>query len=192
MGKSICTIPHCSKVSFCKGYCRNHYNSHTRHGDPLHAERFMEQRRLQSEEKKKLNATKPKRESNVGKICKVDGCLNPAKIKGYCPKHDIRIKRNGTLVPKIKRSTIKVDECLVLGCVAQPKTHGICKNHLVIIKELKTPLKPKIIKLCGVKGCENKHLAKGMCNTHYVQWKDVIREYNLSEYVSLSGYECDE
>jgi len=32
---------------------------------------------------------------NKGKICKAEGCNNPAKIKGYCPKHNYRNKTYG-------------------------------------------------------------------------------------------------
>lgn len=179
MEKSKCSIPTCLKIAFCKGYCRNHYNSFTRHGDPLHAERFIAQRRLKSEEKEKSNANKTKREKNVGKTCKMDDCPKPARIKGYCLQHDARLKRNNTLVPKIKRSNIQVASCLVLGCTSKPKYHGICAHHLNNIKELKTPLKPTLTKLCGVTGCEKKHMAKGMCSTHYAQRKAVISDYNL-------------
>lgn len=37
-------------------------------------------------------------------ICKVDGCGEKVKAKGYCNKHWLRLKRNGTLEPKILKN----------------------------------------------------------------------------------------
>ncbi len=186
-----CSIETCIKKTYCKGLCRNHYNSLIRHGDPLQAERNIEERSLRAKENREERAKKPKLESNLGKICGADGCDRPARIKGYCIKHDARIKRNGTLELKIRQSKIKVEECLIMGCTAKPKNHGICANHLNNIKDLKTPLKPKVIKMCGVKGCDKPHMAKGMCSSHYAQWKAVVRDHKLSKYLELSGWEDD-
>lgn len=186
-----CSIGLCAKETYCRGYCRNHYNSLLRHGDPLQAEKNTKERKALSEQRRKERAEKPKLESNVGKTCKADGCSLPAKIKGYCLKHDARIKRNGNLNLKRPRSNIRVEACLVMGCTAKPKSHGICAHHLNNIKDLKTPLKPQIIRLCGVKGCDKPHMANGMCSSHYAQWKSVVRDYKLSEHLELKGWEDD-
>lgn len=186
--KTTCKIETCSKETYGRGYCRNHYNSLIRHGDPLQAERNVKEKQLKAEQRKLADANKQKNSNNIGKTCKAPDCGRPAKIKGYCLKHDARIKRNGTLETKTKRSNIKVDECLVIGCIATPHSHGICKHHLNNIKELKTPLKPQIIRLCGVKGCDNPHMGNGMCNKHFTQWKAIVRDYKLAQYVELSTW----
>lgn len=197
MEKKSCLIEHCNSNSYCKGYCRNHYNSLIRHKDPLHAENFMKQRaqRAQEEREKKEHRKQTlgsvPRSRNKGKTCKVPDCTQPAKIKGYCLMHDARIKRNGTLTPKTIYSDIKVEKCLVMSCNGKAHSHGICRHHLNNIKELKTPLKPKVIKLCGVPECQKPHMAQGMCNTHYAQWKAIIQDHSLSKYVKLKGREED-
>ena len=60
----ICKIDGCNNKHSAIGYCRRHYDSFRRHGDPLIAKPII----------------------HHGK-CLIDGCTDKHEAKGYCKKH---------------------------------------------------------------------------------------------------------
>lgn len=178
--KRKCSVPHCNEEHSAKGYCKKHYKSFRRWGDALQSRRNAEERRrrgllLQAKERVLAN--------NMGKLCKAPDCDSPARIKGYCVKHDARIKRNGSLNLKITRTGIKRETCGVLDCPNPHKAHGMCYTHLDNFNRTGSPIVPQIVKLCGVRGCEKPHMAKGMCSTHYAKWKANVRDLGIIDFI---------
>jgi 5-methylcytosine-specific restriction endonuclease McrA len=59
----------------------------------------------------------------------------------------------------------------VNGCnktIGDHGAKGMCANHYVMFKTYgRTEHLPKIVKLCGVSGCNNHAKAKGLCGLHY-------------------------
>ncbi|OIB04854.1 hypothetical protein AK95_14660 [Paenibacillus sp. LC231] len=73
-------------------------------------------------------AVKPK--INSGQHCRVDGCNQKAKTKGFCVMHYSRLRVYGTLEPVFKREFLHHDDkCMVEGCNQPFKTNGLCNKH---------------------------------------------------------------
>ena len=66
---ALCSVDQCEKKSFCKGYCRIHYDRIRKHGDP--------------------NVGRKKRST-----CSVENCESLAKSNGMCAMHYARFKRH--------------------------------------------------------------------------------------------------
>lgn len=90
-------------------------------------------------------------------------------------------KKGATLIPASEKSSIKV--CSVNGCTRKHYARGMCKNHYyadlrkkklaALAAGLPLPTKPsrkrkRGPRVCSVKGCEEKHYAKGLCKKHYM------------------------
>lgn len=73
-----CMIEWCKKQAKSKGLCSAHYHRLVRYGDPLGGGTY----RLPKEEYRR---------------CKAPGCDGKGDHRGYCNKHCLRIRRNGTL-----------------------------------------------------------------------------------------------
>ena len=184
-----CSIPGCEKIHEAKGYCKVHYRSFFKYGDPLHVEKVKAQREKAREERETKKAAQPKRMSRKG-TCSYQGCDKPIQCRKLCATHYSRWLRNGHCELIYKKNELKdLDECLAINCTKKPKRHGLCDKHLINVKELKTPYRAKIVKLCGVEGCENLHMGNGLCKKHYPQWKIIIRDSGLSNHVQMKGYE---
>lgn len=67
MAHRTCSIDECEARHYAKGFCRNHYNTWKRHGDPLWFQRG----------------------------CAVDGCIAPRTHGDYCTPHSHRFYRYG-------------------------------------------------------------------------------------------------
>ena len=89
-----------------------------------------------------------------------------------------------------------VDPCSVDGCekIIGGKNHGLCPMHLRRQKVHGDLNKGRpATRLCEVKGCSNKHLAKGMCGAHYQNnWiynnptkRERLNGFNVRGYVTL-------
>jgi len=76
-----CEVEGCAAPPYAKGWCSYHYNSHWKHGDPLHSKGS---RRVRSV---------PKIEP--GTLCSVEGCDSSVTAKGLCRKHYGRIRKHG-------------------------------------------------------------------------------------------------
>lgn len=166
-----------------KGYCKKHYRSFLRYGDPLYVEK-------QREERKRLqNSPKPTRTrlSREG-TCSVEGCNEAIKSKRLCEKHYARQLRNGTLEVK-NIPPFSIPTCLAVGCDRPYKTSGYCDTHYTNFRRTGSPHLPKVIKYCGVKGCMNIHQAKGLCMHHYHEWEKKLSENSLSYQLELHHQE---
>jgi len=174
----ICNVEHCNKIHEAKGYCKNHYKSFLKYGNPLHIE---ETKKKDEEKRKKRNLEKQNREKQYSTegTCAVNGCDSPIKAKRLCDMHYSRKRRNGTLETTRKAIVVESGKCLVIECDNPHKRNGLCTTHLSYERLYGTPYLFKIIKQCGVKGCEREHLAKGLCNKHYREWSIIKDEYGL-------------
>ena len=173
----ICSIPECPKVVDSKKYCKNHYRSYMKYGNPLQIE---ENKRKQAERRKQEEMRKERRpNTSTNGTCSVRGCSDPIKARLMCEKHYARNLRNGTIETKNKRINSKIEECLVIGCERVPTSGGFCGTHKSYIQKFGTPYLAKTIKLCGVKGCQEKHWGKGMCQAHFNNWKTLLRKHGL-------------
>lgn len=169
----ICTIDGCKSKHEGKGYCRRHYKSFVKWGDPLTVDRNREKRiKLATQ-----SLSKYKNQSTEGN-CIIENCEQPVLAKRLCEKHYARHRRNGT-VKLLTQKRYLGDRCLVFDCDKERKTKGYCDTHYSIFKEQGTPYRPEVIKLCGVEDCGNLHQAKGLCQSHYHEWHRLLNELEL-------------
>lgn len=159
----LCSIEQCDKKHFGKSYCKNHYHSYMKYGDALYVEEKRQTR---------------------NKYCVVENCEEVVLAKSLCQKHYARNLRKGKYKSEKKRNIIESETCLVFGCNNKHLRHGFCKSHLTTINELKTPYRMKTIRLCGVKECIELHFGKGMCRNHFYEWRKLIKELKLDEFVN--------
>lgn len=177
----VCSIENCNNTHEARGYCRKHYRSLLKYNDPLHVEKKREIARLI---KQISNQSKRHWASREG-VCEIKGCDKPIKSRQLCDTHYSRRMRNGHFELRVKRSNIQAEHCVAIGCNKEIKSHGLCNMHLVNTRELKSPFRPKVIKLCGVKDCEERHFGRGLCSKHYYEWKRVVRDHKLAQYLEL-------
>jgi|ERR1700722_218151 len=98
---------HCDKKAlYADGLCRSHHEKWLRHGDPLVRQR-----------------------AEWNQPCGVeddDGepCPEPAKARGLCHKHYMRLKTHGTVAKKVPpvKPIVRGFVCAVCGCSFQRKT----------------------------------------------------------------------
>lgn len=168
----LCNVENCNKKHEARGYCKSHYKSYMRYGNPLQVDINRELRKQKAE----LQKSKPRktRQSRDG-VCSVENCNKPIKSRRLCEKHYARMRRNNTLeISSIERGKVKT--CLAVGCDRPHKTHGYCETHYKNYRHTGSPHLPKVIKYCGVKGCNNKHDAKGLCSNHYRLWRKNLKQ----------------
>lgn len=91
------------------------------------------------------------------------GCTNLVGTKGYCGKHWLRLKRNGS-VNKVQHLAKYADDatCLIDKCGKKPIAKNLCKKHWVTENR-------KSKGFCKESGCKNALHAKGLCSTHYMK-----------------------
>ncbi len=70
-----CSIEKCESLYYSKGFCKKHYDSNRRHGDP----NFV-------------------KEWKKDKPCQFVDCRNPVISNSLCAKHNRKMRRTGTLV----------------------------------------------------------------------------------------------
>lgn len=179
-----CEIDGCENKHEARGYCKKHYRSFYTYGDAS----YIDNKKKERDNLCNVNSERPKSMSTKG-TCQYDGCDSPIKSRGYCEKHYARLRRNGTMELQKKRSNINPDICLAMDCENEPLRHGMCGTHLINIREIKTPFKAKVRKLCGVNNCENIHFGHGLCKEHFYEWKAIVKEFKLAEYLNLKGQE---
>jgi hypothetical protein len=97
----------------------------------------------------------------------VADCTNLVGTKGYCGKHWLRLKRNGS-VNKVQHLAKYADDatCLMDKCDKKPIAKNLCKKHYVV-----ESIKNK--GLCQELGCKNKIVAKKLCSTHYMKSRSI-------------------
>lgn len=98
------------------------------------------------------------------KTCENIDCNNKASAKGYCDKHYRRFKKYGSsnIVHKHIKKTCLDDECQEYAIVK-----GYCDKHYRRFKKTGTSKLIQKTNVCKIAGCQNKHLAKSLCYTHY-------------------------
>lgn len=157
-----------------------------KYGDPLH----VEKRKKENAEKRAQivrrgpNGQTEKRERirknySTNGECRVENCDSPIKARLLCETHYARLRRTGKLERTTKRIIVDTDICLAIGCEKSPYFQGLCITHSEYKRKLSTPYKTKIIKLCGVANCEERHWGKGMCKVHFDEWKTIARQHGL-------------
>lgn len=162
----LCTISGCNKKHEARGYCKIHYRSLLKWGNPLQ----VEINRLKQESKDKAPIkTHCRTNFSTKGNCIVDGCKNPIKARQLCEKHYARRLRNGNI--QYKNIKYKTSKCLAF-CDKLQASCGYCDNHYLIFRKTGTPFKPKIIRLCSINNCRNFHLAKGFCSNHYTKFAE--------------------
>lgn len=174
----ICNVEYCNRKHEARGYCKNHYKSFMKYGNPLYVD---EMKKLEEEKrlKKKIEKQNKNKQYSTKGTCNIDGCTSPIKAKLMCDMHYSRKRRNGTIETTRKKIVVENGKCLVIGCNNSHRRNGLCTTHLSYERLYGTPYLFKIIKQCGVKGCDGEHLAKGLCNKHYREWSIIKDEYGL-------------
>lgn len=114
------------------------------------------------------------------KICSIRDCGKPAKTKGYCNGHYLKLRRYGDPLGgswswgEKRESKYEGKACSVDGCQRAAKLDGLCKLHWN--RRYKTgEVGPAGLKqrglgvtACSVEGCPNNGpFTKGMCSLHY-------------------------
>lgn len=178
-----CTINGCDNKHEGLGYCKSHYKSFLRHGDPLEVDR----RRKKREAKKKAAPKRTRINRSTKGTCSVEGCESPIKAKGLCSAHHARMLRNNTL--ELQNNVFEFETCTLMDCDDPHFRRGYCSYHYHVFKETGSPYRAKVIRLCGVIGCTKTHLAKGLCTTHYRQWRSIVDEHQLEERMNFATEE---
>ncbi len=111
--------------------------------------------------------------------CLAASCEAKHYAKGYCKKHYTQISRHGRLTPERERGVVRV--CVAAGCGRTDTVGQYCRKHA---RQMRTHgrLTPEREHQmgntgCRVRGCPNKHRAKGYCVKHYNQtrWQRIKR-----------------
>lgn len=97
------------------------------------------------------------------KFCNAKECDRKSYAKGYCDKHYRRVKKTGTA----EKTSFTQKECHSTECKRGSKSKGLCDMHYRRFKKTGTFKKIDRRQACKMEGCENKHLAKSLCYTHY-------------------------
>lgn len=100
-------------------------------------------------------------------VCKVDGCPEDAKIRGYCTKHYFLARGKGE-IPTYKDGK-EIPVCSVDGCNTPVYANGMCRMHRTRLLKTGTtdggrchPGGP-----CQAPGCDRQAKTKGYCAKHY-------------------------
>lgn len=127
-----------------------------------------------------------KNKARTAGICLAEDCGNTVYARGYCVAHYTRLRRNGHL--DIRMNRYREGECIYIGCAEKPNSSGYCTKHARYVRESETgtPYKAKVIRLCGIDGCEKTHAAHGLCSGHLAQWKKAVKDYEAFK-ASLTG-----
>lgn len=109
---------------------------------------------------------------------------SPAQIITRAAKvESSKEKKNREKITLVEKGKIPVRVCSVKGCGRKHYARGMCKNHYYADLRKKKlaalaaglPLLTKPARrrkpgprVCSIKGCEEKHYAKGLCKKHYM------------------------
>jgi HNH endonuclease len=148
--RPLCSIPGCSNQHLSRGWCRKHYYTWHRHGDPL--------------------GKAPPRPRKPPTPCKVEDCPQPAVCRGWCGIHYQRWRRHAD--PLIGRS-IQIGNdpiCSVEGCNKPHISSGFCHMHYKRWRKHGDPLLGGLKESpgpCPVEGCGEPAWPSGLCPKHY-------------------------
>ena len=108
-------------------------------------------------------------------MCKVEGCVRPARARGWCGLHYKRWRKDGHVGPALpkRKDSRPPAECSVEGCEKPRSARGWCQGHYVRWKATGEP-GPAALKViryngapCSVDGCEKVAVSLGWCKLHY-------------------------
>lgn len=170
----LCEVEGCKNKHEARGYCKRHYKSFMKYGNPIQVDLNQEARSKKIKES--ANKTGRTNMSRDGK-CKVKGCDSPIKSRKMCEKHYARWRRTGTSTIKTNYGRIK--NCIVIDCDNPHKALGYCDKHYNYNRKYGSPYLPKVIKLCGVEDCYEKHWGKGLCKEHFHLWRSKLKRNDL-------------
>lgn len=182
VSKKRCKVKDCYQISVGQGYCWTHYARFRRYGNPditMDKERvlqciikecsypdsykglceghhnFMIKNKFLFQEYEHI-------EKNT--TCKVKGCKEGAKSKGYCDKHYKKWRLYGDPLHTNKK-------CLYHGCNELQTFYGLCNTHyneFVKIGALNPELQEVPTKdTCVIVGCVSLAERRGYCGKHY-------------------------
>lgn len=101
--------------------------------------------------------------------CSIEGCVQPAKSRGWCGMHYNRWHKHGDPL----RERRPQPPCSIDDCDRPAFTRGWCELHYSRWWRKGDPLavRPRGV-LCDVDGCDEPHSSKGKCRRHAAQeWR---------------------
>lgn len=106
-------------------------------------------------------------------ICSVEDCDNPARGRGWCPKHYARWRRNGDPETHMSAAVLPCAGPDCTGTVSAQSRSGLCASHRAqvwrgaAISPLRAATRPTA--RCAIEGCERSYKAGGYCAAHYLR-----------------------
>jgi hypothetical protein len=149
----LCSIPGCSNQHLSRGWCRKHYYTWYRHGDPL--------------------GKAPPRPPRPPKPCKVPDCPESAHSRGWCGEHYQRWRRHGDPLGggAQQRRYPPGSVCEVAACGEPIVAKGYCGLHWKHWRQHGDPLAGPFQLAspgpCEIEGCEEPARPSGLCRHHY-------------------------
>lgn len=122
--QAICSAEGCIRISFTKKYCDMHTSRLNRTGS-LYRHCLRCKTRLPEESGRGHLCNKCK-ENNT---CKIEGCTNPRKGRGWCHMHWKRWRNHGDPLMKKSKGSHKKRPCSVPGCERKHHSNGYCTSH---------------------------------------------------------------
>ena len=182
-GDSFCKVKRCKKKEKTNGFCGAHYY-HYKNGNLDVDGNWM-------------NGVKEYKY----KTCQIVGCENKHWGKGLCSKHLKLATRGQIAIKGFDLSGYK--KCKVDGCERIVESKVFCPAHNYRYKEgfidingkwLKETIRDRNeldIETCLVGGCNDKHLAKGLCQKHYsVYIRRCNEEWLRQKFFSNKEFVC--
>lgn len=90
----VCSISWCDSNHEAHDYCKRHYKSLIKYGNPLQVDINQAIKRIETEKK-----PEPRPMLSREGVCSADGCEGPIKAKRLCEKHYARLRRYKELKP---------------------------------------------------------------------------------------------
>jgi hypothetical protein len=127
------------------------------------------------------------------KQCSIKFCKNKVHAKGFCHNHYRESRRR---LEGVKAQEKRPKICIVPECGRKHYCQNYCSSHysrLQVSGDVKSNIPIKILfygkDKCDVVFCNNKHKARGLCNTHDA----TKRTYNLSsdQLVEMLSRSCE-
>lgn len=107
----------------------------------------------------------------MDKKCAVNGCGTHKHLsKGYCAKHYMRLRRNGTIeTSRLPQGSIT--KCLAPDCNRTDiESLGYCSLHYQRVHRTGTVDLIKKPQICTIPDCGGETVGRGLCQLHYMRW----------------------
>lgn len=115
------------------------------------------------------------------KACKHPGCDRPAKHRGLCDMHYMRLYRSDNFIP-----TKPIEGCSVAGCDNKHYAKGYCKKHYYRMHRNGTMEKRKAgpKKPYGSSGCQDSFLDRNRkiiaMRDNGMTYKEIAKEFDIT------------